>query len=269
MVERESESDQERDTAATPTVPGGRGHTRRHRLLSALFVWRIRRRPGLWGGALLAISVVAVLSVGVSGAFAGTNGLFHAPSGTSGAYRRPFPTPTPTPPPSPNALFNQRQGCATGTPKPISDMIHGELQRLQGQTLPTASTRGRLCLCGNTGARTAGRCLAGTERVEACSRADGHVLAFAKGIPQCERSISWSSDAGPRLRSEIAMAKRTAADFTQREYGQLAELARGVYWAPSRFHGALDVIKQKYPTLEVTEQEQLARPVRAVARSTR
>src|SRR5215831_16125903 len=29
------------------------------------------------------------------------------------------------------------------------------------------------------------------------------------------------------------MAKRTAADFTERDCGQLAELARRVYWVPS------------------------------------
>ncbi|HEV8190334.1 MAG TPA: hypothetical protein VGP82_02460 [Ktedonobacterales bacterium] len=63
------------------------------------------------------------------------------------------------------------------------------------------------------------------------------------------------------------MAKRTADDFTEAEYGQLAEVARGVYWARSLFHAALDVVHQNYPTMDVAEQERLARRVAALARA--
>lgn len=63
------------------------------------------------------------------------------------------------------------------------------------------------------------------------------------------------------------MAKRTADDFTERDCRQLAELARGVYWVPSLVRAALAVIRQKYPTMEIAEQERLARRVAAVARA--
>lgn len=63
------------------------------------------------------------------------------------------------------------------------------------------------------------------------------------------------------------MAKQTAGDFTEDEYDQLAELALKVYWAHSWFHAALAVIKQKYPGMEVMEQEKLARFVAARARA--
>jgi hypothetical protein len=63
------------------------------------------------------------------------------------------------------------------------------------------------------------------------------------------------------------MAKHTANDFTQDEYGQLAELARGVYWARSLFHGALEVVQQRYPKMVFLEQERLARRVAAITRA--
>lgn len=63
------------------------------------------------------------------------------------------------------------------------------------------------------------------------------------------------------------MAKHTADDFTQDEYGQLVELARGVYWTRSLFHSALDVIQQRYPQMDLLEQERLARRVAAIARA--
>ncbi len=64
------------------------------------------------------------------------------------------------------------------------------------------------------------------------------------------------------------MAKRTAADFTARDCGQLAEVARRMYWVPGLVHATLEVIQQKYPTMDAGEHERLARRVAAVARAT-
>lgn len=64
------------------------------------------------------------------------------------------------------------------------------------------------------------------------------------------------------------MAKRTAADFIARDCGQLAEVARRVYGVPRLVHAALEVIQQKYPTMDAGEQDRLARRVAAVARAT-
>jgi hypothetical protein len=63
------------------------------------------------------------------------------------------------------------------------------------------------------------------------------------------------------------MGKRTAGDFSEQEYAQLAEVSLNVYWARSLFHAALEVIKQKYPGMAVTEQDKLARFVSAIARA--
>lgn len=70
-----------------------------------------------------------------------------------------------------------------------------------------------------------------------------------------------------KQRSGDHMTKHTTNDFSEDETRQLGELARGVYWARSPFHAALDVIAQKYPTLDVAEQERLARRVSALMRA--
>lgn len=63
------------------------------------------------------------------------------------------------------------------------------------------------------------------------------------------------------------MAKRTASDFSEQEYAQLADVALNVYWARSLFHAAFEVIGQKYPGMDIVEQEKLARFVAASARA--
>ncbi len=61
------------------------------------------------------------------------------------------------------------------------------------------------------------------------------------------------------------MAKHIANDFSEDDCRQLAEQARGVYWARSLYHAAQDLIAQRYPRMEAAETERLARRVAAVA----
>lgn len=90
--------------------------------------------------AILTLSVLVALSVVAGGAAAARGALPQFGFGTMGAaitspidpanpgrdhVAESTATPVPTPTPNPNILLNARQGCAAGTPKPISYTIHG------------------------------------------------------------------------------------------------------------------------------------------------
>ncbi len=94
------------------------------------------RRGGRLGVALLALSVLISLSVAVSSAVVFAGSISQTGVGQSGVALTPpidkanpvitrVPQSTPTPTPNPNIVLNARQGCAAGTPKPISYTIHG------------------------------------------------------------------------------------------------------------------------------------------------
>jgi hypothetical protein len=110
----------------------------------------------------------------------------------------------------------------------------------------------------------------GAEVAREAQRERGSYACLARSlVASAAYCVPWRlcTNGERRQRNEGEMAKRSAAHITESEYGELAEVALGVYWARSLFHAALDVIAQTYLHLDAIEQERLARCVAAAARA--